>query len=1534
MEELLRSLKIKVGQLAANKTLNRGFQNLQKAGSKPFSPEALKADLVAGTNIIRSAIPKPIRPFAEPVLNTSTNLMQTAGTGAYNVITGGGRIAQGVIEQDPLKAASGAFRTIKGAGQAYAPGVQYLADYASHTLPQESGVARLLGGYSEGVSQADLPYKVAPQNTVNINPLNLLEEDIEFDPYKAVGGMIGFVKNPTNQKIFQTTNKLFNESKIANFFVKNGIRLARGSVEGMIQGLADLPDNLTEDEIKDYMTQQIAYGAGSEVVVGNIADGLKGVIGSLWKQLKPYVGGDKWDMTVTTTRIDSKTGERIKMPYWKWKLSEIQPGLTTKSTDDVFKAEQASKGAQAGLDNVPEKLKPLAQEARKYKSADEFNDLAFDNILEDLRGVKRDSIVTIPTKDVEVIWKDDYTNALETAKKSYNPETAPPVEFIYDIKTGKYKLDDGHNRYVSALNNGQPLKGEITKIDGNTKELADLYKKEKGISPKDIWNKANVAQQPLTDVKVKTKQPKTKSSKLRIKDKPKSGSDSIYSSQSSIPFIRRLQEKVQDSWLRARQLQKQEGVVVKKDANPYLAEELYHGRKSARLETVKSTVTEIDKELVKTAKTLGVSDATLKNDINKYLQAKHAPERNKMHGDGAAGMTTKEAKQVLSELSNKKGVKKIASRVQELNKKTLDILYEGQVISKETYETLQKTYKNHVPLNRIMDDTGDVTDILVNKGFNVRGSGIKRAKGSEKEVADILTNVFANIQAAIVRAEKNRVDLATLRFARNNPDLGIFQEIKPKAIGRSFDGEGMVMEKIDDPLVLSLRENGNPVHLRIADEKLATVYQGVGNERLPEFFNFVNTFTRFYSSLHTRFNPEFAPSNLVRDVQEMAVYASSKKELGGAKGAAQITKDVPKMQKAVVDYLRGKNTSATRLYKQMQLDGGTTGGMALSTRKNIEIDVENIMKLNRSNPRQAVQKLLQGFDNWNQVFEDGTRLAVYKRALDNGVSREQAASLAKNATVNFNKKGTSGAIINSLYMFSNASIQGSVKMLRAMKNPKVLAGTTATVGAAVWATNSWNDSVDPDWREKISKWDKTSNLPILIPTNQGEGVRYFTLPVSWGIKPIKVAADVAYEASTGKTDSVVDGVERVVGSAIDAYNPAGGQDIISSATPSILDTPLEIARNKAWHGGLIRPYWLQNKPRSMQHFKDVEDTQSGRIAKAITDTLAEKTGNIMQISPEDLLYAYNAYIGGVGKFATRVTSTGAALLQGESPDAKDVPFTNRFYKTKSEEYAQASLHSNLKKKTESTSNVSKSEEKQVIRNLEISAMKGEETSLMGDDKYYWYDPDTGNAKVKFEYDFIHDIPTSKYTQAKKQDKLFDLGLKIYRDEDVPQEDKEGLYAKLGINKDDLEYYTIAVDKVDLKTEYVTEQLGSMENRELLIKYIIDNRRMVGGQMLISNGVLDNLYDEGIISKDEKNTLKKFKIDGDGEVKMKTSGRGGGAKLKKAKFVPLNIAKTKVSAPKAPQIATTTPNFDNIRFNVPKLRVRVPEPSTHRVQFNI
>jgi hypothetical protein len=423
----------------------------------------------------------------------------------------------------------------------------------------------------------------------------------------------------------------------------------------------------------------------------------------------------------------------------------------------------------------------------------------------------------------------------------------------------------------------------------------------------------------------------------------------------------------------------------------------------------------------------------------------------------------------------------------------------------------------------------------------------------------------------------------------------------------------------------------------------------------------------------------------------MMVDVASRQGMGfGASGRA--LKRTPQSWRAISDFLFNKDTPGARLYRQMRLDGGTTGGLGLSTRANVELNIESIRKLSKSKPRAAAVKMVQLVDNWNVLFEDSTRLSVYRTALQRGLSRKQAGFLAKEASINFNKKGTAGPIINGLYMFSNASIQGTTKMLRALKNPKVATAVIGTLSTAIYAANEWNDNIDPNWRDKVTKFDRASNFVIMLPSDDGDA-NYITIPMSWGLKPIKVGLEYIHDLSKGH-GNLGDAVVGLSTAVLESYNPlAGDEDIVKTLTPTLLKVPIEISSNRAWYGNRIKPDYDPNIPASAQYFPSLADTTTGRIAISITEGISEATKNAIEISPADAVYAFNQYIGGAGRSVTKLVNTVESIGRNESPAMREIPVLSRFLKDRPEDRVLSNLYYserervNTKLKREKTSNV-------------------------------------------------------------------------------------------------------------------------------------------------------------------------------------------------------------------------------------------------------
>ena len=718
-----------------------------------------------------------------------------------------------------------------------------------------------------------------------------------------------------------------------------------------------------------------------------------------------------------------------------------------------------------------------------------------------------------------------------------------------------------------------------------------------------------------------------------------------------------LRETFEDSLIRLKNLERTKGTALPADITPWERKQIMSARISSRLSELNERATKIISNVEDESKKLKIDAKETRKKINEYLIARHAPERNlKLNKSNAAGITDEQASEIIKRLQgdeNFETIKKVADDIQSLNNEVLDLLHQdgNKIISDQTYKILRESYKNHVPLQRVMDDELQQQLGMSGRTLDVRSSGLYRAKGSEREVEDILENVVMNYERAIFTSEKNRFAQSVLEFAELNKDSGLFKVVSDNPSIDPTDAQNF-----------GVFVDGKQKWVKVIDPVLGSALKGTNIQNLPGHLNFIETFTRIMSQLATRFNPEYLLSGFIRDTQEMLVSAGATKGITATGALAEI----PSSQKSILKYLRGIDDADTQLYKQFLKDGGGGGMAASTTRDKIKID----LSLEKSMPKKAAEKIVKFFDSANSVFENANRFSVYKEALNRGLSRDKAALVAQESTINFSRKGTAGPIVNALYMFANASIQGSTKMLRAMKNPKVAFATVAAVGTAVEATSTWNDSVDEDWRSKISDTTRSQNLVVVLPGEDKDGgIRFIKIPVSWGIRPIKVTADALSDTAHGHGKPLGETLNTIASAVIDGYNPLGGSDIISAITPSIGDIPIDIARNQTFSGAPIKPdTYGKEVPKSEQYFRSLQDSVIGRGFIAGTQKLADIG---IEISPADVEYAYRQLIGGTGRFTSKTVNAITAGVKGEELQSYDIPFGSRFYEKTDAERTQA-----------------------------------------------------------------------------------------------------------------------------------------------------------------------------------------------------------------------------------------------------------------------
>lgn len=174
--------------------------------------------------------------------------------------------------------------------------------------------------------------------------------------------------------------------------------------------------------------------------------------------------------------------------------------------------------------------------------------------------------------------------------------------------------------------------------------------------------------------------------------------------------------------------------------------------------------------------------------------------------------------------------------------------------------------------------------------------------------------------------------------------------------------------------------------------------------------------------------------------------------------------------------------------------------------------------------------------------------------------------------------------------------------------------------------------------------------------------------------------------------------------------------------------------------------------------------------------------------------------------------------------------------------------------------------------------------------YYLRDINLGDSKNRYD---------KAINEKKVWGRLSDVEKSTNLTENQKNRVIDGILKKINVKRDDYDYYRIASQDTNTKMSAIYDQIDSFKSRDEMFKYLAENRREVRGAALVNDKVLDNLYDDGVISKDEAKYLKNIKYDDrSGNIKIKQSSSGG----RKKAAIKIKSA-GKVSAP--PRISIKT-----------------------------
>ncbi|ELM5566267.1 hypothetical protein Q2589_004581 [Salmonella enterica] len=785
-------------------------------------------------------------------------------------------------------------------------------------------------------------------------------------------------------------------------------------------------------------------------------------------------------------------------------------------------------------------------------------------------------------------------------------------------------------------------------------------------------------------------------------------------------FVRRMQDKFQVLKAVQDNIRKSGGKLDDSN-NAYLAEELFHGKAENDLNAMK------ERYVKPLAKLLAEYDIP-QSAFDDYLYARHAPERN-LHiakinpkmPDGGSGMTNAEAAAIMDRVrrSGKQAqYDRLAGIVDDMLARRRELITEAGLEDKGTVDAWQKAYKFYVPLKG--QDTDGVVMPRTGKGFVISGRESKQAMGRNSRAQSPSTQAMQDLTASLIRRRKNEVGNAFLKLVQDNPDRDywqVFTDDSPDTTRRIVEKNDPVtgetirrVEEMPVPMAImsdkyfTTRKDGKTYYIKLHDERLMRAMKNMGPETGNVVIQTLARVNRFLSSVNTTFNPEFLVSNFVRDMQTAVMNLKAEQgrddgKLNGRDIAMKTVRDSGIAMKAVYASLRNKSLSGKgaewqKTWKEFVEDGAKTGWFRMDDLNGQMKEMDRLVSLAKGGWQgqgiQAWHSFFKLVEDGNNAVENALRLSAYKHTRDVGLSRAQAASLAKNMTVNFNRRGEQGVLLNSLYMFANASIQGTANMMRSlahlngegpllqrlrwknlnMAQKVALAATGA--GYLIASLNRAGAGQDDDgvnWYDKVPDYVKEHNLVIMKSLFGGKPGEYWSIPLPYGYNMFFLLGGTAEGVIRGDLKATR-AAGNIVGGLLGAFNPLGSEDsktltgtLLKNATPTIFRPAMDLAMNENFMGTQI---YRENFPGGTPKPESTLGRRSTPEAyKVFADWLNRTSGGsqyrsgAVDINPDIMKYWIDYVSGGMGRFAGKTIDAAAKSYNGTDIPSQQIPFLGK-----------------------------------------------------------------------------------------------------------------------------------------------------------------------------------------------------------------------------------------------------------------------------------
>tara|TARA_R110002020_G_scaffold8827_2_gene35540 strand:+ start:10 stop:7437 length:7428 start_codon:yes stop_codon:yes gene_type:complete len=693
-------------------------------------------------------------------------------------------------------------------------------------------------------------------------------------------------------------------------------------------------------------------------------------------------------------------------------------------------------------------------------------------------------------------------------------------------------------------------------------------------------------------------------------------------------------------------------------------------------------------------------------DLHNFLYARHAPHANrklkKKNGvEDGSGISDAVAENMLVVLKKKLtdeqwvNLHNAATMVYSINNYRIIFLRDEGLISEKDVEKwlADKEYnETYVPLREKGDSLADEIfgETLMPSPISVQGLESKYRTGRYSPAGNTWAWSVMQVDYAIDRAEKNKVVKAFARMVRENEDdlKKDIQVLSPDAFKRAkeFESgevlmEGLYSNMVTDPAHhITFKVDGETYHIISRDKRIGEAFNRSNMNDSGVMMQLFAQVNRFFSAIHTTLSPEFILTNFIRDIQTGLTNLQSELKEGSIRRISnpnQLTKQVVKDLKVagfgLKEFIRDKKTDSewSKMAELFSENGGRIDFFAFRDAREFEKSLNVYIKDTTPNgARRFRNKVLEFMGDYNAVFENTIRLSVFKNArealMDNGMTETQAnmkaADIARNLTVNFSNKGEKTQAFNSLYLFFNAGVQGTVRLFQAMMRRapsydeegrmvgakgftrvQKIMGSIALLGFSNGIINALLAGDDEDGVNRYRQVDlnqRQRQMHIYIPGFD----TFIKIPLPYGYNIPYVLGDTVAAMMMGHVGPGKASL-NLLNASVESFVPFswGGSDTVigtavKTATPQFLDPALDLAMNESFFGGPIYkdPAYGSADPPSERYWSNTGGTFKtiSRALNALTGGSKVEAG-VASIEPDILEFFWETYAGSAGRFVER-----------------------------------------------------------------------------------------------------------------------------------------------------------------------------------------------------------------------------------------------------------------------------------------------------------